>query len=111
MVAALTLGLMENLGQAEEVVRQYSWEELVVAREEAIRRGLAACVAGRPIVKLCAEVLQIAAEGLRQRQLGEERFLESLWVRLEKEQCPADEARQLFLRHGLEGVLNEFAWV
>lgn len=111
VVAALTLGLMENLDQAEAVSRRYSWEELAVAREEAIRGGLAACVAGRPITEFCAEVLEVAAGGLRRRQLGEERFLDPLWGRLEREQCPADGARQLFRQHGLEGVLDRFAWV
>lgn len=110
VAAALTLGIMENLGEASRLAEEYSWEELARARQEAICRGMEAAVAGQPVTTLCRQVLEMAVAGLQARGLGEEVFLDPLWERLERKECPADRVRKVAARQGVEGLVKEFSW-
>ena len=104
--AAFTLGIMEKLLPAQSLVDSFDWDDLEGARDDAVNNGMQAYLAGDSIKELCLEVLQLAQKGLEQRKLGEEKFLEPLWEGLETATCPADRARDIFCKEGLEAFLE-----
>ncbi len=109
VIPALTLGLVENLSQAKELVDSYSWEELIASRRQAIHKALKAKVGGKPITEFCQEMLTIAEEGLKRRGLGEEVFLSPLWRRLEEENPPAKATEEVFQAGGGPLLVQRFA--
>jgi gamma-glutamylcysteine synthetase len=105
-VAALTLGLASALGEAEEEIRRHDWDLLRDARVAACRDGLQASVNGLRLSDLAGRMLQIAAEGLKKRGLGEQEYLAPLRARQQSGRCPADEAEKLFSRGGVPALLE-----
>jgi len=109
VIPALSLGLLENLEEAKEVIDSYSWEEIKKARYSAIEKGMEAEIAGEPILGLCKEMVNLARQGLESRKLGEERYLEPLYRRLEKKECPADVCIQVFKEGGVKALMEKLA--
>lgn len=106
-VPALTLGLMSALHEASEELSCYRWEDLRAAREAACREALSGNNIGQiNLAVLAKKVLELAEFGLRQRGIGEEKFLYPLKKRLHKQECPADEVARLFAKDGIDGLLN-----
>ena len=108
-IPALTLGIMENLPAANDIVSDFTWDELRASREEAMRIGPRATLGGAPIDEVCRGMLEIAAEGLAARGFGEEERLSPLWDRLEEGRCPAMETRELFLEGGVHALLERYS--
>ncbi len=104
--AALTLGLVSALGEAEEELRQYGWDALRAARESACRDALAGHVDGRPLADAARGMLAVARDGLKRRKLGEERFLEPLEARLKTARCPADDVAERFGAGGMAALIE-----
>lgn len=105
-VAALSLGLVENLAKATELHQRYkhhSWKNL---RFDALRHGMRAEIEGVPIAPLVVEMLEIAKEGLQERELGEEVYLEPLFERAAKKETPAEKVRRIFTTDGIQGLLE-----
>jgi gamma-glutamylcysteine synthetase len=109
-VPALTVGLMENLGEAVDLINRYNWGELVESRMSAIRYGLDAKVGNRSIRNICESMLEVAENGLKKRGLGEEFFLVPLWERLEDGECPSDRVRRCFREGGIRCLVKEYAF-
>lgn len=107
-IPALTLGIMENLKPAIKLVNQYRWDDLRELRVQAIKQGIKASLNGIRISGLSREMLEIAEEGLKKREHGEEVFLELLMRRLTEMSCPADRAERVFKLRGVKGVVDEF---
>lgn len=105
-VAALTLGLVSALGEAQEELRSYDWQALRRARDAACQDALAGRVDNLRLEDLSRRMLGIARLGLTRRGLGEERFLVSLENRLRQHECPADEAIRLYKTDGIRSLLN-----
>ncbi len=101
-VAALGLGLIENLGEASKRLSLYSENGLKRARHDAIRMGLGAkIVCGNDredIAVLAKDLLSISWKGLRRRGLVEEKYLDPLYSRISEMRVPAQKS---------ECVLNE----
>jgi gamma-glutamylcysteine synthetase len=104
--AALSLGLISALEEAEEELRQYSWEELRRGREEACRHGLAGRLDGQSLADVADRMVSIAEKGLRRRGRSEERFLDVLKHRLQAGRCPADEVADLVGAGGIEALVE-----
>lgn len=104
--AALSLGLISALDEAEEELRQYEWDTLRAARESACRDAMAGQLAGRSLAEAATGMLAVAREGLKRRRLGEERFLAPLEQRLRTGRCPADEVAKLFEAGGMEALIE-----
>ncbi len=100
-VPALTLGLVSAGQAAWEELSSHDWETLRQCRSEACCRGLAGSAGGVSIADLAARMLDLASIGLKQRGLGEERFLEPLHARLRSGTSPADEAERLYRDGGI----------
>ncbi|MEC7983620.1 MAG: glutamate-cysteine ligase family protein [Myxococcota bacterium] len=79
------------------------WPSFREWRTSCINYGLAGKEAFTGLIE---GTLQIAQDGLEARGLGEEVYLEPLWLRLEKKQNPAQELRRIFARKGIEGLLS-----
>jgi gamma-glutamylcysteine synthetase len=103
VVPAFTLGIMEALGDAVELIDGYQWELLKESRVEAARKGLDA---GPEVLELSRSALEIAEAGLRKRGAGEEVFLEPLKERLKRRSCPADRAAEVFRAGGPEALVE-----
>ncbi|MEF8787502.1 MAG: hypothetical protein V5A84_00395 [Planctomycetota bacterium] len=105
-VAALTLGLVNALGEAEEEIHSHDWSTLRSAREAACRDGTEGSVDGLELADLAGRMVDIARKGLERRGKGEEKFLEPLEQRVRDRRCPADGAADLFNEGGIQGLLE-----
>lgn len=106
VVPALTLGLMENLERATELVDSYPWDALRDMRIAAAMRGLEAVSEGVKAAEVASEMISVAEEGLKGRELGEEVYLLPLKERLERMCCPSDTAERVFCRGGIRGLID-----
>lgn len=108
-VTALTLGLLENLGEAEELVRYYPWETLRQLHDAAVRQGPLARAGGVSVLEVARKMFAVSVKGLKSRGLDEDIFLAPMWHRLENTCCPAFKARETMTRGGIAGLLEEFS--
>ncbi len=93
--AALSLGIIENLAEGDDLSRAYRWEEFIRARRSAILRGPDASIGRHSIRPVSERMLDVARRGLEKRGLGEEAYLEPLVDRAARRVCPADESDAL----------------
>jgi len=105
-VPALTLGILEALAEAKEIIASHVWEDLAASRVAACREGLAAVAGDIGLGELAERMLEAAQLGLERRGLGEEQFLDPLWRRLREQRCPADDAVAAFEQGGVEALLH-----
>ena len=113
-VAAFHAGLEENLSQLSELLEQdtelyqqgYSvgeLREMFVLKDRTHEFDDAA-------YRLIREVLEIAEDGLKKRGMGEEHFLEPLFIRAEKRTNPAlEQLGKLAAGRALREVLLDYA--
>jgi len=104
-IAALTLGLVSALAEAQEVLARHEWSDLRAAREQACRHGLAAAAEGVDLAELAGEMLSVARVGLLDRRIGEEIFLDPLFFRHKGRYCPADTTAELFTNGGVDALI------
>lgn len=104
--AALTLGLVTACDEAWEELQVYDWKGLRMTREVACREGLIDTMTGALLRILCRSMLGIAEHGLRNRGLGEERFLMPLKERLESKECPSRSAEKLYGEEGIQALVD-----
>ncbi len=110
VTSALTLGILENLEEAQFLVKELSFVSPEKLRMEAIQHALDAQLEGESIVPYLYQVLHIAEKGLKNRGFGEEVFLEPLFRRLEILQTPADAAIDVFEQEGKEAFLKAISF-
>lgn len=110
VVTALVLGIVENIEEAENLLNRYSWDEWKRFRFDAIRHTLQAEILEAKGLSLVAEFTRIAETGLRKRGLGEEKFLEPAFKRIEERSTPADRAIHAFQTMKLEEFINSLAF-
>ena len=96
LVPALILGLIENLEEAEELLKSYSWEEWKRLRYDSLRHVLQAQIDNKPVLPLVEKLITIAELGLRKRGNGEEIFLASAKRRIAERKVPANDIIRLF---------------
>lgn len=107
---ALTLGLIENLDAAQELASRFTQKIWQNFRKEAINKAFDAQIDGMPVIHLLSELLDIAFNGLKKRNLNEEVFLKPLYERLERQTSPADVAIEVFKNGGMELFLDTYAF-
>ena len=108
--AALTLGIIENLGKSKKLMNSFSWKSWQELRLDAIKHSFKAKINEQSVVLLIKQLLDIAREGLINRQLGEEHFLNPLYHRLASLKSPADIAIDIFKEKGLTAFLKAFSY-
>jgi gamma-glutamylcysteine synthetase len=82
------------------------WPAMTAYHREAIRRGVRA---SEPVRGFLAGLVEIAAEALRRRGRGEERFLDPIRRRLETRILPADHAIRLFRGGGIAALVERLS--
>lgn len=105
-IAALWLGIIENLDEAEGLVNMLPWDTWRSLRTACIKEAMKAVVGGVPANWLAKSMLEIAERGLNTRNQGEESYLGPLWNRLDRERTPAEDTRDIFHRKGVSGVIE-----
>jgi gamma-glutamylcysteine synthetase len=106
VVPALTLGLTENLGEAESFLNQFSWDTLRSLRDKAVHHGFKAGGNGTDVLDHCRAAVDCAKRGLEGRALGEEKYLDPLYERIDAKENPAVRAANYFRENGLEKFLH-----
>ncbi|MFK7908122.1 MAG: glutamate-cysteine ligase family protein [Chitinophagales bacterium] len=107
---ALTLGILENLEEAQKLVELFPLETWRDIRRSAVRYTFDSMVNNESIVPILKQLLEIAVEGLKKRNLGEELFLEPLYERLKRRKSPADDAIAIFEKDGIGGLLEKYSF-
>ncbi|MEU4796715.1 hypothetical protein [Streptomyces sp. NPDC023327] len=105
VTAALTLGIVERLDDAEILLGELSWKQWRALWVHGSTHGL-----GRvpPRVRvLTGDLLALARAGLSGRGAGEETFLDPLFDRWERRESPADRMTASFRACGV-GQLADF---
>ncbi|GAB2587092.1 hypothetical protein GCM10027168_19830 [Streptomyces capparidis] len=104
--AALTVGLVERLDDAERLLCGVPWAAWGELWTRASTHGLSAERPG--LLGVMRELLRIAESGLRARGAGEEGLLAPLFARLEEQRTPADLMIDAFRAGGVRRLLDEF---
>jgi len=94
---AIALGLVENLGEFEDFIKEKPWNFWKELRKRAINEGMP------PVAALIPRALEIATKGLEMRGLGEETFLRPL---LSRKESPAAEILRQFKQGGIAQVIS-----
>ncbi len=114
-IAAYYLGLENKLEELEKILKEdqvlyhhgYSHSEL---RKMLIRRNLPGVLDQDQIYELAGRILSLAGEGLKSRNLGEEKFLEPLFDRVKDRANPGKHmVEQLEAGISLESIIREYA--
>ncbi len=119
---ALWVGLLYDdgaLDAAWDLVKDWSAEERAEMRAEVPKRALGTQVGGRPLVELAAQVLEIAAAGLKARArldaFGEDEahFLDALRTIVASDKTPAEELLEAYegpWAGDIDRVFEEYAY-
>ncbi len=107
VISAITLGLNSNLDHAWEELGAYAWKDLREARESACRYGLDGRVGNKPMREFVKNLLDMAHEGLKKRDRGEEQFLDPLFKRYQHGICPADQNVKWFQEGGVFELIKQ----
>jgi len=108
--AALTLGIIENLEAAEDLARKFPIETWREIRKKASQYTFNAHINEFSILPSIQNLLDIANEGLKKRNLQEEVFLQPLYERLEQRKSPADVAIEIFNTGGMKALLEHVSF-
>jgi gamma-glutamylcysteine synthetase len=106
VTAALTLGVVEQLDDAESLLREFEWSEWRRMWLITSEHGLS--VNDSKTLDIMREVVDLAGIGLRARGVGEEKFLEPALARLERRALPADDMIKAFDVGGIRQLVKEF---
>lgn len=106
-IPALLLGLINNLGKTKEFSSLVKWEEASDLRDRACVQGMNFEFKGKKASEYIKEMVEISREGLVNRGLGEETYLDPFLERIEKEQTPADKTIDLLKKGGVDLVIKE----
>ena len=98
--------VQDSLALKSDPALSRCWARMKSYHHQVIRAGLAA---PEPAPGFLAEVLRLAAAALSRRGYGEEQMLAPLWQRLAEKENPAQRARWIFVKKGLEGLIESVA--
>ena len=106
--AALTLGILENLEAANQLMDKLPWKTWQLLRKDTARTSFETLIGKKSILSALNRIMHIAKKGLQKRKLGEEIFLAPLIKRLKHQQSPADIAITIFKKQGLPALLKHY---
>ncbi|OGI69231.1 hypothetical protein A3A09_01285 [Candidatus Nomurabacteria bacterium RIFCSPLOWO2_01_FULL_42_20] len=109
-VAALSLGIMENLKIAVSIQKSLDWSVWECFRKAAIKYGINLLGKDARAREIVAEVLKIAKDGLIKRGFNEEVYIEPLEESFRVERDGATCALEAFDRGGHAGLIAQTAW-
>ena len=106
VTAALTLGIVERLDDAEALLKELPWPDWRRLWTRASTHGLSA--EDDRSIAMMGKMLEVAASGLRARGAGEDAFLAPLFSRLKRRETPADRMTAAFRAGGVPRLLCDF---
>ncbi len=106
--SALTLGLVSAVRQAKEALEAYDWQTLRQLRHNACQHGLHGEHDGISLEQFAGQMVDIARMGLSRRGRGEEKFIEPIEKRLDRLECPADQAARIFQSGGADELVEKW---
>ena len=113
-VAAFHLGLKDNLDELSYIVDNddviyhngYTASEL---RRLLIRDEVPSFVDENDLCRLCKDIVDLASEGLKERGIGEEIFLNPLYQRIKKHTNPGKDLLQsIYADNEIEKIIKEY---
>ncbi|MEK7084853.1 MAG: glutamate-cysteine ligase family protein [Patescibacteria group bacterium] len=99
---AFILGIIENYAPALELVESKPWEYWRELREKTIRKSMEV----DEVVPFAKRLVDISAEGLKKRGLGEEKYVLPLFDRIERRESPAQVAIREYTEKGIEKFIS-----
>ncbi len=109
-IPAISLGIVENWKDAEQLVNKMSWEQWVQFRNDADIHGLDFPHHKQRNLRLVHETLKVAEQGLKRRGKGEEVYLTPLWERLRSKTTPADKMIETFQQGGVPAIVETYKY-
>lgn len=111
-LSALFVGLLYDdnaLDSAYDLIKSWSYKQLVQLKEDIITQGLNANFKDTKLIEIAKEVLSISKSGLLARGLGEEIFLSPLENLVKSGKTMAESKLELFERLGknVDDFINE----
>jgi len=103
---ALTLGMINNLEDAKNLVNKYSWEDWRTLRNTSYITAMESKISEKSVIPVLEEMVSIAESGLKKRNFGEEKYLEPMKKRISERKCPADKCIEVFKKGGMESFLD-----
>lgn len=100
-VAALALGLVENLQSAHQLYSKHALTDWRKLRFDVLRHGFRATIKENSVLPLINTALQIAKVGLQKRNLGEEIYLSVLEQRAQDISSVAEKVKAIFDKNDL----------
>lgn len=100
---AFIAGLVENLDASYRFIQSREWDWWRALRTETVRSSLQVAA----VHQVAESLLDIAAEGLRQRARGEGAYLAPLYSRLERRTSPAMQSIRDVEQFGIEGYIDK----
>ena len=87
----------------QDALGESYWGIMREYHRRAVGRGL---LAWEPAPGFLHEIIELAENGLVQRGLGEERYMQPIWDRLYRRVNPARRMRRVFRTTGVQGVID-----
>lgn len=106
VAAALTMGVVEKLDDAEVLLRELGWDEWRLLWVTASERGLSSD--DPKALEVTRRLVELADAGLRARGVGEEHLLEPVYARLDRRETPADDMIRAFNSGGTRHLIERF---
>lgn len=102
-MSALAIGLYANLEKVKTFVNSQPFEYWYEIYIQSMTKGFYM----KDADILSTKMYELAEEGLKRRNINEEIFLLPLKKRIQDKQAPAEEIIKIFLRDGIEGIVNK----
>lgn len=96
VLPALILGLVNNINDLKNFTKRLSWNQWKELVYLTAVEGINAKVNNIAVVDLLQDLIRISKTGLKNRGMGEERYLDILKQRIESRENPADKAIRVF---------------
>lgn len=108
VVGALSLGLIENIKKAKNLLKYFKKDELLNLKNKAVRSGF--CEFTKKEENFAIHLITLAKEGLSKRKNNEEKFLKSLEKRVKNKISPANISIAIFRKNGIESLVQKSSW-
>lgn len=109
-IPALTLGLVNNISGLQELTRCFTWDQWRELVYMTATNGLEVELESVEIIDLAQDLIHVAAVGLKNRRLGEEKYLSALQHRIDKRENPAQRTNRIFQKKGKAGLLEHIRY-
>lgn len=109
-IPSLMLGLVNNINDADAFLQQFTWKACGRLIDDVSVAGMDAEFMDKGIAVYLKDIIDVAKNGLLKRNMGEEKYLDVLYKRVEDRMCPADEMNRLLTEKGKDIFLDSITY-